>query len=66
MRAAGLATAISTIYWRTEGEIDNACISASVPGVPFEYLIVAVVFNGRSPAREVEVIILALGAARIG
>ena len=40
---------------------DDACIGASVPGVPFDDATVAIVLNGRSPAREVEVIIPALG-----
>ena len=56
MRAAGLATATAP-----RNVDDDACIGASVPGVPFDNTAVAVVLNGLSSAREVEVIIPALG-----
>ena len=42
--------------------IDDACIGASVPGVPFDDTTVVVVLNGWwSPTGEVEMIIPALG-----
>ena len=62
MRAAGLLGNGNINVLAASRNVDDACIGAtSVPGIPFDDMVVAVVLNGRSPTLEVEVIIPALG-----